>query len=741
MNELDAIEHDLSRNRYNSSQLTIWTKRLQAVKQTAGECVSDNESNREKATKDLETLGAPVKSESPEVTQQRRSLEKSVQNYEKHIADCRLLGLRSDDISGRITTLQQQILAERLLARSPDLIALIKTNWQETGKWLETGRSALIRNLGLNLLDQRGLFELLALSLAAAFGGFWLRRRGITALHEAREAAHAPPASFSGRLSLAASVMFLHYLPHLLVASGWALFAWRLLPDTGPPPLLAMLAFLLPVYFVVRAIIFVFLNPRPPASTLHLLPIHAAKSLARRLNVLVLLVLASYLLFSALVEQTLPGSALALARAIFGAVFVLNLLWIAWILGQVPRFETMRWLRVVIALVFLGSLAAEWSGYRNLSLFMLRAVLGTLMVLGLTLLLRLLLRELCDTLDAGRYAWQRWLHRRMGLGPEQNIPGIGWVRFIVFVLLWGGFVLATLRIWGLTSVGLSQLMDMANQGFTVGSLTIVPTRLLWAVAAFVVLLAIRSWIGRRMERSWLPQTRMDRGAREAMVTITGYAGLAVALLVALGVAGVSFGNLAIIAGALSVGIGFGLQNIVNNFVSGLILLFERPIKTGDWIVVGNTEGYVRRISIRSTQIQTFDRADVIVPNSELISSQVTNWMLYDPRGRVRLPIGVAYGSDTRKVKDILLQLATDHPAVVTDGSSPEPLVLFLGFGDSSLNFELRFFVTNIDLRLTVMSDLNFALDEAFRKQGIEIPFPQRDLHVRNWPGPPGGGEN
>jgi small-conductance mechanosensitive channel len=160
-------------------------------------------------------------------------------------------------------------------------------------------------------------------------------------------------------------------------------------------------------------------------------------------------------------------------------------------------------------------------------------------------------------------------------------------------------------------------------------------------------------------------------------------------------------------------------------------------------VVGNTEGYVKRISIRSTQIQTFDRADVIVPNSELISQQVTNWMLYDSQGRARIPVGVAYGSDTQKVKLILEKIGRDHPSVITDGSYPEPKVLFLGFGDSALNFELRCFVRNVDNRLQVVSDINFAIDAAFRAEGVEIPFPQRDLHLRSLPPgyPPGQGGN
>jgi small-conductance mechanosensitive channel len=188
-----------------------------------------------------------------------------------------------------------------------------------------------------------------------------------------------------------------------------------------------------------------------------------------------------------------------------------------------------------------------------------------------------------------------------------------------------------------------------------------------------------------------------------------------------------------VAGALSVGIGFGLQNIVNNFVSGLILLFERPIRKGDWIVVGGTEGYVKEIQIRSTRIQTFDRSDVIVPNSELISNQVTNWVLTNKTGRAVIPVGVAYGTDTEKVRNILLAIVENCESVDKTGLVPKPLVLFRGFGDSCLDFELRVFLYNIDNRLSVISEINFAIDKAFREAGIVIPFPQRDLHVKSLP--------
>ena len=171
---------------------------------------------------------------------------------------------------------------------------------------------------------------------------------------------------------------------------------------------------------------------------------------------------------------------------------------------------------------------------------------------------------------------------------------------------------------------------------------------------------------------------MVRSARESMATVSGYIGASIAIIVAMGVAGLDLSKLAIIAGALSVGIGFGLQNIVNNFISGLILLFERPIKTGDWIVVGDVEGYVKRISIRSTHIQTFDRADVIVPNSALISGKVVNWMLKDVKGRIRVPIGVAYGSDVQTVKKVLLEIGGEHPEIIkSEILAPVPVVLFM----------------------------------------------------------------
>jgi small-conductance mechanosensitive channel len=192
--------------------------------------------------------------------------------------------------------------------------------------------------------------------------------------------------------------------------------------------------------------------------------------------------------------------------------------------------------------------------------------------------------------------------------------------------------------------------------------------------------------------------------------------------------GLNLTSLAVVFGLLSVGIGFGLQNVAANFVSGLIILFERPIKIGDRITIGDVWGDVVNISLRATLIRTVDNIAIIVPNSEFISSQVINWSHGDPKVRVHIPVGVAYGSDVPLVTKSLLEVAKNHPEVMDD---PPPRVWFTEFGNSSLNFELLAWTLDPKRRPDVLSDLNRGIDEIFRKNKVEIPFPQRDLHVRS----------
>jgi potassium efflux system protein len=225
----------------------------------------------------------------------------------------------------------------------------------------------------------------------------------------------------------------------------------------------------------------------------------------------------------------------------------------------------------------------------------------------------------------------------------------------------------------------------------------------------------------------LPRYKIDMGVQLSISRLVHYAILFIGGLVLIKVMGANLTKLTIFGGALSVGIGFGLQAIVNNFASGLILLFERPIKVGDTIEVGTDMGEVKKLGLRSTIIQTFDNAEIVIPNSDLIAGQVTNWTLAERKARLKLPVGVAYGSDIPKVLEILLTVANEHPMILT---TPPPSAFFLAFGASSLDFELRVWIADFSDRRLVQSELNQEIDSEFADAGIEIPFPQTDLHLR-----------
>ena len=299
---------------------------------------------------------------------------------------------------------------------------------------------------------------------------------------------------------------------------------------------------------------------------------------------------------------------------------------------------------------------------------------------------------------------------------------------LVQILIWT-FIFSNIMVdWGLFNVPSEAIQGFFALGFTVGTKKITIGLVLAAVAilygSFIISWAVQTVFMEEVLR----RRQVELGVRMSMARLVHYVLVLVGFMIALSALGFDLKNITILGGALGIGIGFGLQTVVSNFVCGLILLFERPLKVGDVIELGTQRGRVKKLGLRSTVVQTFDQAEVVVPNTDLISNQVTNWTLADRQIRFTIPVGVAYGSDIALVMKSLTEFAEANPLVLKD---PAPQVLFSALGASSLDFELRIWIEDFSDRRQVQSELLVEIDRRFRELNIEIPFPQSDLHLRS----------
>ena len=277
-------------------------------------------------------------------------------------------------------------------------------------------------------------------------------------------------------------------------------------------------------------------------------------------------------------------------------------------------------------------------------------------------------------------------------------------------------------------IKISTELAWLNKGITIGKAKITILNVCYVIIFLLLIGYISKIIRKALQDEVLPRTRLDIGARASLVNVVIYSLWVLAIYTGINILGIDLSSLAFMAGALGIGIGFGLQNIVNNFISGIILLFDPSIQVGDMVQIGEDWGTINRINIRTTIVQTFDNAALIIPNSHMLSDRVTNWSYKDPKVRRQVDVGVAYGSDVQLVRTVLLRIVNDMPEIMDD---PAPRVDFTDFADSALIFRARFWITSPEFWLTAPTELRFRIDEEFKKNGIEIAFPQQDIHIRS----------
>lgn len=359
-------------------------------------------------------------------------------------------------------------------------------------------------------------------------------------------------------------------------------------------------------------------------------------------------------------------------------------------------------------------------GYVRLSAFIFNRFLLSVLAIGLLLVIRKSLSEFLHRILLLRF-WVKTFKLRRRIVSKIDF----WSNLIIdpLFVLFGIFIL--LGLWGVSTDILLQSSKKILMGFTVGGVEISPLAIILGIVSFFVALAVVKAIRVRLVNNVLEKMDIDEGIKHSLASGFGFIGFIIAAVIGISMMGGNLSNLALIASALSVGIGFGLQNIINNFVSGIIILLERPVKVGDWVIINGEEGKIKQINIRSTEIETFKKSSIIIPNATLISNSVTNLTHGNNWTRQAISIGVAYGSDVEKVRDILLECAAKHKGVL---KNPPPYVIFKDFGASSLEFELRCYSSSIWSGWSIPSDLRYEINRRFIEEGIEIPFPQIVVH-------------
>ncbi len=732
---LERVENLLSREPIRYSELDKFRDQLEAVKRAIEAFTGQLRPRLADSNAQVEKMGPAPKADQPlepepvaktrgELTGQRDALDAAMKT-----ADA--LWLRASQNTAKIQDIRRRKFTEQLFERSPNVLS--PATWADAPAYIaaSTVKSWRIVRTWWSTLDYRAdVIQLVLIALGIMVALLFVSVRGIA--HFRHWPGEDPP--FWRRTASAAWVILLRSVP--LIAPVLFFYHTMIALDVMTPPIERLLysaSRLVLIVTAVTALITTVLAPGRPMWRIF----PASESAASRIRWLVIALAAVYSanLFVGTISRvgTAPFAVTLTQTFISSIVFALLVIAILRTrldppdIDGAPQLNWLGVLRTPMWGVAILILVTALTGYVPLARFISAQLILTGSLLVIVYLLLVWADAFGQAMSDENALTGGWLKRSFGFDQRRReqmaLPITLFLKFVVLLLA----VPLIMLQWGFNWKDVLDWLRNLFFGFQVGNTQISIAAILASLIVFIV-----GYFAAKLFQSWLDRqvlkpSGMSGGARDSIKTGVGYLGVFTAGVFAFSYAGLDLSNLAIIAGAFSVGIGFGLQSVISNFVSGLILLAERPIKVGDWVVVGGEEGHVRRISVRSTEIETFDKANVIVPNSYFITETVKNWTLHNNTGRIIIPVGVDYSSDPSKVKDVLLQVARANGHVMTD---PAPFVYFEDFGSDALSFKLYAFVYNINSSLGVRTDLRIAIMKAFREAGIEMPYRQTDIHMK-----------
>jgi potassium-dependent mechanosensitive channel len=730
--DFERLEKGLNARDPKEAELARARQQIDPAVQELRTLIDDLTPRAEQAKARLEQLGTKAANESPEIAGDRLAREKSLAEADDAVRIGRALLVQGEQIGTEIGDKRRHLFARALFQRSASLISL--DLWQSVARSLPSDLKAveiLINDWISTIWNRFNLanMAMVLIAILAAAGLYAFRTKALAAANAKLEGLTDATRL---RRALAAFVQLIAGAAPAALAS-WLLFtaldASDLIPNRLEPLVGSILFGIAGIVFMKALANALFAPGAPQRRVLGVMD--STAHTVERLAVTTATALAVGKSVEALLQAIAAGLSLTIAaRGLIALAFAMTLIIGLNALRDRGQEEeqclgpyipvegaALGPIRVAgwIAAIIIG--LASILGYAAFAWFLSEQVLWVAIVIALLVLVYLLIENGIQEGFLKESRVSQTLQANVGL-RKRAVEQIGVVFAGISKLLIGIIaILLVLAPWGVESNDLVSSLRAAFFGFKVGDVTVSLSSIIVGITLFCVgIVATRSlqtWLETRL----LPSTELDTGLRNSIKTGAGYVGFVGATALAVSSMGLSLDKLAIVAGALSVGIGFGLQSIVNNFVSGLILLWERSIRVGDWIVVGTDQGHVRRISVRSTEIETFDRSLVILPNSNLVSGVVKNRVRNDRSGRIILPVGTRYSSDPDRVRTIIEGCAAAHDGVL---ETPSPKAYLLKMGDNTLSFELRCFVPDVDQIMRTSSDLHFAIFRALKNEGIEI---------------------
>jgi potassium efflux system protein len=736
--ELDDISKSFE-DAHTEDELLALRQRLAPLRDQVRQRAAVLEPRLKQVTDRLAELGAaPAAGAAPEdatVAAERGRLTAVQGEFDSAVKQTRLLAGRADELADRVNARRRQIFTDRLFAHSANLFD--PSSWTGAAAAVP-GEIRTVRSI-LNswMLVARATYDptsvlaaaatLLAIGAVAGVAIYWTRR------FTARPA----PRRFDKALR-ALVVLAAHALAAagLIAAFVLVLRDYRLIPQPAANLLLGLAAAFAVAGFGRGVAVALF---APGQSFRRIIPWadQAADLYAAHLSWGAAALGVTIFLNALHRASGAPLAPVVATWALFALAFVIIAMHLLWRSAQIyfhsenltATGARLPWLRVLLWPIAIAVAISLVAGYVGFAAFLAVRLLAVLAIGGALAVALVFVDAFATEVVASDTPRGRRMAAVFGVTPNALDLLTALVSAVVRLFLIVAAVLLLVGYSGLFADDIVSVFQVSRWDFAIGGIDLAPSNIFAALAILLVGFVLVRGAQRWLETQFLPRTRLDAGLQNSISALTGYSALVAVLALALGALGIDLQKIALIAGALSVGIGFGLQSVVSNFVCGLILLAERPIRVGDWVVVKNEEGWVRRISVRATEIETFDRASVIIPNQDFITGVVKNWTHGNTMGRIVVKVRVAFDSDAEKVREVLRACGDDHLQVLR---APPPVVYLMGIGDIGLEFELRCLIANVEQSIAVSTELRLEILRRFAQHAIRISFLPHDART---PGP------